>query len=85
MNIQTLPNEKKRLLDLDSFTTILLNYADNNFPNFIALYCLELDGYFNKNFQSTHLLSIAEADLKTQTTASGIYMNSIVYKAPSVG
>lgn len=47
MNISPVPNEKKRFLDFEDFTTFLLNYAGTDFPTGISLTCDEMAGYVN--------------------------------------
>ena len=57
LHLTPLPGERKRYLDLDSFTTNVLHYAGSDFPEYLGLYCLELDGFLNNFLQPTHLIS----------------------------
>lgn len=39
INLTPIPNEKKRFIDFEDFSTYLLNYAGTDFPTGISLAC----------------------------------------------
>lgn len=47
INLTPIPNEKKRFIDFEDFSTYLLNYAGTDFPTGISLACAEMSGYIN--------------------------------------
>jgi len=82
--LTSLPGEKKRFIDIEEFSTILLNYGGTDFPSSVGLCLQELGGFYDNNKNNTHVICYSSpVNMSTVLNPGGIIGYNVLYKAPA--